>query len=104
MSQELYKQAFLVSEGFLPCKSIKCFPKIVYGELVLVLLEDLFYFKGKAFNVCFTERQRALKLLIDGQLLFYTEPICVFLLLLICVINVFLDLVSAFEGDALLYD
>jgi len=102
VSQELDKQAALVSEGLFPCRSIKSFPKVVYGEFVLVLMEDLGYFKGKAFNVCFSERQSTLKLLIDVQLCFSTEPICVFLLLLICVITLcFILCIITLEGDVL---
>ena len=74
VSQELDEQATLVSEGFLPCRSIKCFLKSGYGELILILLEDLSHFKVEVFNVRVLERQGGLELLINGQLLLPVLP------------------------------
>jgi len=40
VSQALHKQAILVSECFFIHRSIKGFPKSVYGELVVIRFED----------------------------------------------------------------
>jgi len=101
VSQKLDKQTILISEGLLIGRSIKGLPKSIYGELVVILLEDRLYFDVEAFDVRVHERNRRLKLLVNIHLLCSAQHTCVLPLRTIFVVTVFKDLVMILEIDAL---